>query len=400
MDNKHKITNGNSSPSGVGGIAVIADDFTGAAELAGIGLRYGLPFTISLNLSGFANNAPSGDRGIVVSTDSRSMNKADALFDTGKAVRSLMQSGPQVMYKKTDSVLRGYVVDELRVQMQLQGLERALLLPANPSLGRTIVDGKYYINNIPISETSFAIDPEFAIKDASIERMLRSSKEDGAFVLKHTDQLPNKGIIVGEVSTKEDIQAWLEKMGADCLIAGAGDCFEALLEKLGHQKKAGDALELLEPHLYISGTSFNKSVELIKEIKNSDGPVHYLSPVCMLEQDDVHWYREVASTVMQQQKAVIAIDDNHVQAIGIPALGLRKAMAKTVKKIVEENGVKEILIEGGATAAAILTELNKQEFVPTHELSRGVIRMEADDLLITVKPGSYELSQQIKDLYL
>ena len=60
---------------------------------------------------------------------------------------------------------------------------------------------------------------------------------------------------------------------------------------------------------------------------------------------------------------------------------------------------KEIFIEGGSTAAAILEELNIKNLAPINELERGVVRMIANDLFITVKPGSYELPQQIKELY-
>ena len=70
-----------------------------------------------------------------------------------------------------------------------------------------------------------------------------------------------------------------------------------------------------------------------------------------------------------------------------------------LKKIVEENEVKEIFIEGGSTAAAILKELRIEKLYVVNELQRGVVRMKAGDLFITVKPGSYKMPEQIKDLY-
>jgi len=74
-------------------------------------------------------------------------------------------------------------------------------------------------------------------------------------------------------------------------------------------------------------------------------------------------------------------------------------MAKAVKEIVARENVKEIFIEGGSTAAAVLEELNIKKLVPVNELSRGVVRMMAGDLFITVKPGSYQLPDEIIKLY-
>ena len=54
-----------------------------------------------------------------------------------------------------DSILRGNVGDELLAQLSVSGKERALLVPANPVLKRTIRDGIYYYDGIPLNELSF-----------------------------------------------------------------------------------------------------------------------------------------------------------------------------------------------------------------------------------------------------
>jgi len=74
-------------------------------------------------------------------------------------------------------------------------------------------------------------------------------------------------------------------------------------------------------------------------------------------------------------------------------------MAKAVKEIVVRENVKEIFIEGGSTAAAVLEELGITKLTPVNELIRGVVRMKAGDLFITVKPGSYQLPSEIIELY-
>jgi uncharacterized protein YgbK (DUF1537 family) len=75
-------------------------------------------------------------------------------------------------------------------------------------------------------------------------------------------------------------------------------------------------------------------------------------------------------------------------------------MAKAAKMIIEKENIKEVFIEGGSTAAAMLKELGIKKLAPVNELQRGVVRMKANNLFITVKPGSYELPAEIKDLYM
>ncbi|HET8828152.1 MAG TPA: four-carbon acid sugar kinase family protein, partial [Pelobium sp.] len=250
-------------------IAVIADDFTGAAELAGIALQYNLSVMLC------THDIVVHDVDIlIVSTNSRSLSKANAIEATKKAVLDLLKLNPVYIYKKVDSVLRGYVLQELEVQMFCLGLEKALLLPSNPSLGRTIENKKYYINHIEISDTSFANDLEFAIKNSDISLMLKANGDVGLNVLKVTDELPLQGVIVGEVKTEKDIDDWIDKIDDQFLFAGAGDFFDRLLQRSFQKKQAATVITLASPHLYVSGTSFKKSAESIKCIAKKIGRVH------------------------------------------------------------------------------------------------------------------------------
>jgi len=112
------------------------------------------------------------------------------------------------------------------------------------------------------------------------------------------------------------------------------------------------------------------------------------------EDIDDEWLKRTGDIIKKEQKVVVAIDES-----ADTALSLRTKMAKAVKEIVTREKIKEIFIEGGSTATAILQELEITTLEPTDELCRGVVRMKAGDLFITVKPGSYELPESIKLLY-
>jgi uncharacterized protein YgbK (DUF1537 family) len=375
-------------------IVVIADDLTGAAELAGIGLRYNMKTELatSVIMDTVADL-------FVVCTDSRSLNKMGAQKITTETVKEVLKLKPDLIYKKIDSVFRGHVVEELEIQMQQSGIKKALVVGANPSLGRTIKGGKYFIYGDPISETDFGTDPEFAITDSSVLKMIKAGAGE-AKVLKHTDSLPDKGIVIGEAVFEEDVAAWANKVDNSWMLAGAGDFFTALLNKR-YKVVAKPAIPLGSPHLYVSGTAFGKSREFVKKIKQRLNCVAYI-PALMLRTENINneaWYSAVTEMLDKYEKAVVAINDDDVDPWNASPVYLRTIMAQVVKKILDKGIIKELFIEGGSTAAAILHELGIKKLVLVNELQRGIVRMKANDLYITVKPGSYQLPEQIEKLY-
>src|SRR5258708_38095083 len=117
-------------------IAVIADDLTGAAEMGGIGIRHGLITEIRTTV-GTATNADL----LVIAADSRSKSQKAAVEEITVITRELRLLKPECIYKKTDSVLRGHVIAELKTPLPALDYQLAILLPAHPSLGPTLRDG-------------------------------------------------------------------------------------------------------------------------------------------------------------------------------------------------------------------------------------------------------------------
>ncbi|MBK6936906.1 MAG: hypothetical protein IPH18_08460 [Chitinophagaceae bacterium] len=360
-------------------IVVIADDFTGAAELAGISLRYGQAVELFVGEVAYSNAEV-----VVISADSRSLSKEEALQRISAIVKQVLKMEPSLVYKKIDSVLRGYVADELKVQMQETGFNRAILLPANPSLGRTVVNGEYFVNEKRITETSFVDDPEFPVHSSFVKEILNDEVE----VLRHTDKLPAWGIVVGEVSAVEDFDSWINKLDESWLLAGAGDFFSVLMEKK-FQTQQQQEYKICLPHFYICGTAFEERKQFVKELA-----LHHRYVVSLPEKVDEGWLDSVAAILRANNKLLLAIDVSNE-----PASVLRQKMAAVARTIIERNSIREIFVEGGSTAAAVLQELQINKLQPSNELSRGVVRMKAGELFITVKPGSYALPDEIKRLY-
>ena len=180
-------------------IGVIADDLTGAAEIGAVGLRHGLRAEIILlNNTNSAGKTLSRDfesNLICVDTDSRSCDSTEAAKRAAAAAKFLKKCGAQWIYKKTDSVLRGQVTAEIEAIMKRLKFFLALLLPANPSLGRTIQNGKYFIRGKPIHKTEFARDPHFPRSSANVLEMLKRPPNLSVQIAKLNKPLPEKGIV-------------------------------------------------------------------------------------------------------------------------------------------------------------------------------------------------------------
>lgn len=368
-------------------IAVIADDLTGAVEIAGIGLRYGLTVEIVTTLD---QNADVDL--LVIATDTRSMAEEKAVRTMTGITSKLKALNPEFLFKKTDSVLRGHVLAELNAHIDVMLFKKTLLVPANPALKRTIADGQYYIKGLPIHLSNFAADPDFPATSSEIHSLLRCKKNEIA-VKGIDDNLPATGITVGECASASDLKKWAQKAERQTLLAGGSGFFAALLESIGFLPKARDTFAILEkPTLLVSGTTFNESREFIRNIKNIGGPVSYMpQDIVDLENPGENvfdnWANEITTLLSTERKAVIAIAD-----IAKTAINLREKTATVVEKVAKKIALKELLIEGGATASAIISQLNFTNFEPVDEYSTGVVRMRVagrDGLFLTLKPGSY-----------
>lgn len=368
-------------------IAVIADDITGAAELAGIALRYGLSVDMSDRVP--LHILPEV---LVLYTNTRSMAEEEAVAVMKALTGKVQALGPSLLYKKTDSVLRGHVLAEMQSQMKVMGWEKGLLVPANPSLGRIIRNGYYYVQDQPIHTTGFSEDPEFPVKDSHVLRMLRV-QDLSVNIVPALGALPDKGIAVGEASTDADIAAWANYQEPPVFLAGGAAFFQALLAARHlAERKTGTQVQPSTPLLLVSGTTFRKNVD---RIRSHPHLVSYMPEAAFSglsdDQSSLHgWAEDVLSILARHDKAIIAVDNAHGRK-GDP-VQIRMKKAELVRLVLGQAAIKELLVEGGATAYSILEKLKWHSFTPSQELLPGVVRMKVEagiDMHLTIKPGSY-----------
>jgi uncharacterized protein YgbK (DUF1537 family) len=374
-------------------IGVIADDLTGAAELGAVGLRHGLNAEVVLR------GEPSGRADLVcVDTDSRSCDPATAAKRAAGAARMLQAAGAEWLYKKVDSVLRGQVTAEVEAVMKQLQLDRALLLPANPSLGRTIHDGQYFVKGEPIHKTEFARDPEYPRRSSQVVRLLAAPENFLLRVVNGDHSLAAGTIVIGEASTPADVQSWAQECDATILPAGGAEFFNALLTNYISRSQGTEHFSgaVAGKEFFISGTSTQAARQFVQTEKRRKTPVFSLP-------QELAWGTEFtpAAVAAVTQRVVDAFQENArvILAVGLPqvrdveiARKLSKSVVLVAEQVMRHVAVAQVFAEGGATAAELVRRMGWSRLTVLNELAPGVATLAVDSgepILLTIKPGTY-----------
>jgi uncharacterized protein YgbK (DUF1537 family) len=372
-------------------IAVIADDFTGAAEIGGIGLRYGMDVIIETR-----NILQTTADLIVIAANTRSLEAEKAAEIISNVTMQLQQLNPLFIYKKIDSVLRGHVSAELNAQIRSSGIPLCIVIAANPVFNRIIRDGVYYINNIPLNQTDFSGDPEFPVSSAMVREIIG---DNSVFIgLKPDDHMPETGIIIGDATGLDDLKKWALRINENTIPAGASGFFDALMKEhhASYIKKTSPVVPFGEKVLYILGSAFPKDDVLLRKIEESG---HYLSnmpeEIFFKQNYDPKllriWADEIIKGMAAHKRVIATIKHSSSNEPGL-SKRIRENIGELIKMVSENTKLNELIIEGGSTTSFVLERLNINKLIPIQELDTGVIRMKVEDrpeLCLTTKPGSY-----------
>ena len=404
----------------VGRMVVIADDITGAAEIAGIAFSHGQQVRLLCGCSGSNSSVCScgtaTSETIVIATDTRSMSESEAIAETRHIASSfLIPHFSFLIYKKTDSALRGHVVAELTALMQATGYQRCVYLPANPSKGRIIKNGVYYIRevrgersevrgergevrDVPIHETAFSYDPEFPALTSVLSERFPDAE--------------SKGIIMPDAENEEDIQKVIATYNdGNTIFAGAADLFSALLAKESRGESRGQTLDPSLgqrscPHdsdsslFTLHSSLFTLHSSLILCGSTQSQPLDLGIPIAPMPREiydgsddlscwDTHEYTK-------QHRLILTMPYTH-RTGKEAAVHLRTMMAKKAKELITLQIPDHLIIEGGATAWSTLQALGWTQFDIVAQIASGVVQMSVTmislgskkDVMVTLKPGSY-----------
>ncbi len=160
-------------------LGCIADDFTGATDLASTLVRGGMR---TVQVIGVPDGpAPDADA-VVVALKSRTTPAAEAVADSLAALRWLQAAGCTQFFQKYcstfDSTEAGNIGPVADALVDALGCGFALACPAFPANNRTVFQGHLFVGATPLNESGMEHHPLTPMRDANLVRVL-SRQTDG-----------------------------------------------------------------------------------------------------------------------------------------------------------------------------------------------------------------------------
>lgn len=340
-------------------IVVLADDLSGAAELAGVAWQHGLTAEVQTVFH------PATDAGVVcLDTNTRLLPETEAAALVAATARAVHAARPAWIYKKCDSVLRGPVLAEARSVARVLGQKHILLLPANPTRQRVIRDGIYHVGHQPLHETVFAHDPSHPRVTSRVRDLLGRDLA---------------GVTVPDTPACSDLLHHAATLDAHTLPVGAADFFSALLEcRVPREPPVAAVAPAPGPVLLVCGStaSWNRR----RAAAETAGIPVFVLP---------HESAGIAAALRSAGRALLGLGRTVPQDT-IPST-LADGLARSVGTVLQKSAVARLMIEGGATAASILHGSEWTRLRVTNATG-GVATLQpvgAAGPQLLIKPGSY-----------
>ena len=407
-------------------LGCIADDYTGASDLANTLTRQGLRTVQTIGVPSDDLRLPEVDA-VVVSLKSRSIEAGEAVARSRDAEKWLRSRGAgHVLFKicstfdSTDAGNIGPVMDALRADC---GENIVLVTPAFPETGRTVYQGNLFVGLVPLNESPLKDHPLNPMHDSSLVRVLaRQSKTKVGLVNLATltkgpdavrarlKELAGQGIGAAIIDAVFDHD--LETIGAVAAdhalsvgASGIGLGLARALVKSGRVKRAGSnaasGAAVGGPAACLAGSC---SQATLQQIANAEAimPVLHLDPDRVVAGKEearraVAWATErvnsgpvlIASSAKPEE--VAALQSRH----GRNAAGhaIEQAMADIAESLVGA-GVRRLVVAGGETSGAVVDRLRIPGFLVGEEIAAGVPVLRAvgarnGEMLLALKSGNF-----------
>ena len=408
-------------------LGCIADDYTGASDLANTLTRAGLRTVQTIGVPADDFPLPDVDA-VVVSLKSRSIAADQAVARSRAAEKWLRGRGADhVLFKicstfdSTDAGNIGPVMDALRGD---SGDAIVLVTPAFPETGRTVYQGNLFVGSVPLNESPLKDHPLNPMHDSNLVRVLARQSQtkiglvDLATLARGPDAVRKKLIdLAGQACWRCHRRCRVRFRSGDHRHRCAGP--HALGRRLRHRARAcpraggGGPGQIASnrtrfptqpvggPAACLAGSC---SQATLQQVANAEQvmPVLHLDP----EQVDRGQGRSppraglgqgptkdgpvlIASSSTPEE--VAALQSRH----GRDATGhaIEQAMADIAEGLVQA-GVRRLVVAGGETSGAAVDRLGIPGFLVGAEIAAGVpvlraVGAKAGDMLLALKSGNF-----------
>ncbi len=402
-------------------LGCIADDFTGATDLAGTLVREGMRTVQMIDVP--TGPAPDVDA-VVIALKSRTTPVQDAITESLAALEWLQDAGCRQFFFKycstfdsTDDGNIGPVAEAL-----LDALEDdfTIACPAFPRNARTICKGYLFVGNVLLNESGMQDHPLSPMTDANLVRVLDRQTKGGVGLvdfntvrrgslatLESFSVLRTEGKRFAVVDALDD--ADLVTIGEACadmdLITGGSGVAIGLPENFRRQgllekTETADILPAIDGHAAVLAGSCSRATREQIEIFQRDHPSLKLDPLELAEDPGIT-ARALVWAEPQLQEAPLLIyasaDPSEVQqaqdALGVERAGalVEEAMAEIARGLVAA-GVRRLIVAGGETSGAVVGGLNVTGLRIGPEIDPGVpwtATLGEEPLLLALKSGNF-----------
>lgn len=157
-------------------LGCIADDFTGATDLANNLVRGGMRVVQAIGVPASPLDEPVD--AVVVALKSRTIDARDAIAQSLAALEWLRGQGARQIYFKYcstfDSTPRGNIGPVTEALMDALGADFTIACPAFPENGRTVFKGYLFVGQVPLNESGMREHPLTPMGDANLVRVLQA----------------------------------------------------------------------------------------------------------------------------------------------------------------------------------------------------------------------------------
>jgi 3-dehydrotetronate 4-kinase len=368
-------------------LGAIADDFTGATDLANTLVRQGMR---TVQLIGVPTRpAPNDIDAIVVALKSRTIPAAEAVTQSLAALSWLRSAGArQFLFKycstfdSTDQGNIGPVADTL---LDALGEDFTVFCPAFPENGRTIYRGYLFVGEVLLSESGMRDHPLTPMRDANLRRVLARQTphkvalvpldvvtRGSAAVRAEFVRLRREGYrhAILDAVRDADLLTLGEALADLPLVTGGSGIALGLPENfrragLLQQAQRADRLPPVRgAAAVISGSCSTATLAQVEAMRRSH-PVFEVDPLALAAgQPVVAQALDWAGPLLGEKPLLISASATAERVrsvqkqIGRERAGslIEKALAEITRALVE-RGVRRLVIAGGETAGAIVQAL-------------------------------------------
>lgn len=403
-------------------LGCIADDFTGATDLANMLVRGGMRTVQSIGIPSAEVAAGLDADAVVIALKSRTTAASEAVAESLAALQWLRDQGcEQIFFKYCstfDSTAAGNIGQVSEALLEALGSDFTLACPAFPENGRTIFRGHLFVQDQLLSESGMQHHPLTPMTDANLVRVLQSQTRLPVGLLRYDSiaqgveavrsriaELRGQGVALAIADALSD--ADLYTLGAACadlpLLTGGSGLALGLPENFRRAGKLRDLDAASLPkvaggEVVLAGSASLATNAQVDAWLEAERPAWRIDPLALAAGEAVV---EQALAFAREQQGTVLIyatsTPEEVKAVQ-RQLGAERAGALVENALGEiarglrDSGVRRFVVAGGETSGAVVKALDVRLLQIGAQIDPGVpatVSNGGEPLALALKSGNF-----------